>query len=637
MVTVGSLFSGVGGFEAGFAQAGFDIRWQCEIDAACKDVLRHRFPETEVLYDDIRTVNWREAEPVDLICGGFPCQDLSVAGDRAGLDGARSGLWFEYHRVLRELRPAWCVIENVPGLLSSCGCATCRAVRRLRRIHSWIRQKRGIDQPCAVCLAGERLLASHRGRDFALILSGLVELGYGVSWRILDAQYYGVPQRRRRLFLVGHLGDGRAAEVLFEPTCVPGNPPPRREAGERTAARLADSTGERGWCNDLDRNGAFIETARMTAFGEYTADDHASAIKARDYKDATDLIAHAVSARAHASHREDSDTYITHSLHDMKHGVSEDGTGRGVPLVTHSLTGGEPDASSSGVCRVPQRDGHMQTPEEEDGTGRGTPLIAVRTAQTGSNGWGVNEEETSYTLDGAQGQAVAFGISNDPTPKYADGVMPPLQSKERGGGRMDAVAFGIDSQRNVTAQGMGPLTTTGSSREQAVAFGVADDTAYRLRANASHSGDKGDGGINTTMVASLDLRGLRGGDDRAVTLQPEMTHSLATGGGSQDAGGRILAPMVAVPEVAGTLKNPGAGGRTTDVDVPNYLPTAMGVRRLTPTECERLQGWPDDHTRYGASGREMADSVRYRMAGNGVATPVAAWIARRIRAAMIDG
>ncbi|MCJ7442995.1 MAG: DNA (cytosine-5-)-methyltransferase, partial [Methanotrichaceae archaeon] len=168
----GSLFSGIGGFDIALNRAGFIPAWMCEIDKSCQNILKKHFEGVKI-YDDVRTI--RNAEPVDLICGGFPCQDLSVAGKRAGLAGERSGLWFEFARVIDELEPKWVVIENVPGLLSS-----------------------------------------NKGRDFAVIIQWLVKRGYGVSWRILDAQYFGVPQRRRRVFIVGSFGNGRSAEVLFE-------------------------------------------------------------------------------------------------------------------------------------------------------------------------------------------------------------------------------------------------------------------------------------------------------------------------------------------------------------------------------------------------------------------------------------
>jgi DNA (cytosine-5)-methyltransferase 1 len=194
-VTYGSLFSGIGGFDLGFDLAGMEGAWQCEIDEAASSVLSQHWPGVPN-YKDVRNVTG-QSPAVDVICGGFPCQDVSVAGKRAGLAGKRSGLWFEFHRILGELAPRWVVVENVPGLLSSNG-----------------------------------------GADFAVILQGLVELGYGIAWRILDAQYFGLAQRRRRVFIVGSLGDGRAAQVLFEREGLPGDIAPRREAGTGIAASI---------------------------------------------------------------------------------------------------------------------------------------------------------------------------------------------------------------------------------------------------------------------------------------------------------------------------------------------------------------------------------------------------------------
>ena len=204
MMKFGSLFSGIGGFDLGFEQAGMECAWQCEIDKHAQAVLARHWPGVPC-YEDVRDVRRDNVAAVDLVCGGFPCQDVSVAGKRAGLAGERSGLWFEFCRVIEELRPKWVVIENVPGLLSSNG-----------------------------------------GADFATILAGLVECGYGVSWRILDAQYFGVAQRRRRVFIVGSLGDGRSAEVLFEREGMFGHPPARRTQGEGLAADVAPSLAASG-------------------------------------------------------------------------------------------------------------------------------------------------------------------------------------------------------------------------------------------------------------------------------------------------------------------------------------------------------------------------------------------------------
>lgn len=208
-MTFGSLFSGVGGFDLGLERSGMRCVWQVEKDAACNRVLERHWPIVE-RHTDVKEFNGRFAVVPDLVCGGFPCQDLSVAGWRAGLTGSRSGLWFEFARIVGDISPRWVLIENVPGLLSSGG-----------------------------------------GSDMRVIVKALADMGYGVGWRVLDAQWFGLAQRRKRVFIVGCLGDvRRAAEVLFERESLPWDSPPRREAGKDTAGSTGDgvarciSTGE---------------------------------------------------------------------------------------------------------------------------------------------------------------------------------------------------------------------------------------------------------------------------------------------------------------------------------------------------------------------------------------------------------
>ena len=199
MLTFGSLFTGIGGIDLGFEQAGMKCAWQCEKNRQARHVLATHWPDVPC-YEDVFDVTNNNVPSVDVICGGFPCQDVSFAGKRAGLAGERSGLWFEFHRIIEEFAPQWVVVENVPGLLSS-----------------------------------------NRGADFYTVVRGMVECGYGVSWRVLDAQYFGVAQRRRRVFIVGSLGNGRSAEILFEREGMFGHPPARRTQGEGVTYDVAPS------------------------------------------------------------------------------------------------------------------------------------------------------------------------------------------------------------------------------------------------------------------------------------------------------------------------------------------------------------------------------------------------------------
>jgi DNA (cytosine-5)-methyltransferase 1 len=202
---VSSLFSGVGGFDLGFERSGMEVIAQVEQDKFAQSVLKKHWPEVE-LYEDVRNVGRKELGSAGLICGGFPCQDLSVAGKRAGLAGKRSGLWWEFARIIENVHPRWVIIENVPGLLSS-----------------------------------------NKGRDMGILTGKLAELGYWWSYRVLDSQYFGVAQRRKRVFIVGHSTEPTyPAKVLFEPESGERDNPPIREKGQgntRVAPTLSSSGG----------------------------------------------------------------------------------------------------------------------------------------------------------------------------------------------------------------------------------------------------------------------------------------------------------------------------------------------------------------------------------------------------------
>ena len=208
MSNVLSLFSGVGMADLAAERVGLPVVAMAEIDKQARGVLRHRFPEVPI-FNDVREVTGHAARSVGfagpaggVVIAGSPCQDLSVAGKRAGLRGERSGLWWEVVRILDETQAEWLVWENVPGALSS-----------------------------------------HGGRDFGAVLGSLAELGMGFAWRVLDAQFFGVPQRRRRVFLVARRASDGAdcAQVLLVGQGVRRHPAPRLEAGTSPAADAAGS------------------------------------------------------------------------------------------------------------------------------------------------------------------------------------------------------------------------------------------------------------------------------------------------------------------------------------------------------------------------------------------------------------
>jgi DNA (cytosine-5)-methyltransferase 1 len=241
MMRVGSLFSGCGGFDLGFLQAGFRTMWGCEIDARARAVFRRHHPEAKI-YHDIKEINGATLEAVDVLVFGSPCQDLSVAGKRAGLAGERSGLFMEAMRIVDQMapenRPRVAVWENVPGALSSNG-----------------------------------------GKDFGSVLWEMGSRWSGIAYRVLDLQFFGPPQRRRRVFVVGHSGGwNRAAEILFEPQGLRWNPPPRKKAGQGITQALTRSLGAGGPDDNRAQGGFYVAATLKGGPGErgWSADDCAS-------------------------------------------------------------------------------------------------------------------------------------------------------------------------------------------------------------------------------------------------------------------------------------------------------------------------------------------------------------------------
>ena len=218
----GSVCSGIEAASVAWHTLGWTPAWFCEIEPFPSAVLKERYPHVQN-YGDFTRLSEPDhpvrSTPIDVLVGGTPCQAFSVAGLREGMRDPRGGLTLEYVRLARALRPKWLVWENVPGVLSS-----------------------------------------GQGRDFGAFVGALVESGYGVAWRVLDAQHvrvdgypHAVPQRRKRVFLVGHLGGdaARAAAVLFEPEGVRRDSAPRRASRKGVAADAARGSAERQWPSDV--------------------------------------------------------------------------------------------------------------------------------------------------------------------------------------------------------------------------------------------------------------------------------------------------------------------------------------------------------------------------------------------------
>jgi P27 family predicted phage terminase small subunit len=243
-----SVCSSVGGMDLGFERAGFETVAFCEFDKWRRKVLAHHWPDVPC-WPDLTTLDPAELPEADVLIGGTPCQDLSVAGHRAGLDGARSGLFFDYVRVRHARNIEWCVWENVAGALSSNG---------------------GLDFAF--------ILGAFLGATVAVPAGGWTSAGVasgpfgGVCWRLLNAQHFGVPQRRRRVFVVGHLGGACPPSVLFESEGSERNPATRGAQGQVAAdtfgVRIAGTLGAHksgGYDEtDFERNGGVYVAKTLT-------------------------------------------------------------------------------------------------------------------------------------------------------------------------------------------------------------------------------------------------------------------------------------------------------------------------------------------------------------------------------------
>lgn len=453
---------------------------------------------------------WPDAV-VDVLVGGTPCQDYSVAGLRLGMAGSRGQLTLTYVEIAARYRPRWLVWENVPGVLSSNG------GRDFARFLGEI--------------SGQRVDVPEGGWSNAGIVSGIPE-AYGLAYRVLDAQFVrtrrlprAVPQRRRRVFVVGYLGDWRrAAAVLFDRESLLGNPPPRRESGQRPAPTLAArARGGGGLGTDFDLDGGLISMAHGQGGAEIG-------------------IGHGPTLTCN---------------HEA-------------PIVAHSLRAEGFDAS-------------------EDGTGRGTPIVPVQ------------QPAFAFDLRGREGGAMPEGPHETANLRAASGgssrsyVAAPIAFDCLAGGDT-ALAVGDVP---------GALHGGTAGCRAAIAFSQKDygadagEIAPTLRAMGHGESHANAGG----QVAVAFQNRLRGDDGRGYDRPP-----------------------AASVEVCGTLETV----KQHNVALP------WAVRRLTPVECERLQGMTDDNTMIPWRGRNGApDGPRYKALGNSMARNAMEWLGERID--MVEG
>jgi len=474
---------------------------------------------------DFTRIGKQDVGTIDLLVGGTPCQSFSVAGKRAGLDDPRGNLTIEFARLAGRLRPLWLVWENVPGVLS-------------------------IDD----------------GRTFGAFLRMLVECGYGVAYRVLDAQYFGVPQRRRRIFVVGCLGDWRAAAaVLLDATCLSGNPPPRRKARKGAAGGV--EVGPAG--------GRLTDTAPTIDTG--CKDGFIRNQVGAGVLSSTSEISHCLNAGGMGRQDFETETLIAHSLSADGFDASEDGTGRGVPLIAATLS---------------MRYGASSGRDLSDSSA----LLPVAFNLRGRDGGALPEVSDAVSLRAASGGSsnsyIAFSASDDAGD--ASDIAPTLRSlnnrsgNPNGGGQV-AIAFSTNQRGEVREHELhGSLNGSRSGKQ---VDGVLQSSGSPLAASPStytlHGSDK------TASVAShTDIAGsLR-------TRAPGSIENSSTTAVLQE-------QSIASPLTASYSKQ--ADSSDTSNGPPNLLHSQMAVRRLTPRECERLQGFPDDYTLVEYRGKLASD------------------------------
>ena len=524
-LTLGSLFDGIGGFPLAGIKSGIRPVWASEIEPFPVRVTQKRLPDMKH-YGDVSKLNGGDLEPVDIITFGSPCQDLSIAGKRNGLDGARSGLFREAIRIITEMRcktngrsPRWAVWENVPGALSSANGHDFREV-----LESLIRIK---DPKADVPMpdSGKWLPAGEILGD-----------NYSLAWRILDASKgWGVAQRRKRIFAVLDLDGQCAGSVLFESEGLSGYTPPRCETRQGTARGAEEGAGEAGICLN-DQGGSRMDvTCEMTSTLRAEAHHPPCIMGASGF-----CTEHSADSRSIGYQKEESPT--------LRAGVTP-----GV-AIEFNPTDSRIKLREDGIC---------QTLLSRMGTGGNQVPLVFGISADQSNAMlsdnphsGIYEADTSRTLD-------------------CNGGSPACNQ-----GGMMVVAPMLASGRDQC----GTLTARASSQKAFLGNQEAFSGDYYVIEPRPGADAESSYCLQGSMIGRKDENGPQGdgiNEDVAFTLNTIDRHAVyAVTTGEFTAVGKEQAP----PLMARDWKDPPVVGRPCQ----EYL-----VRRLTPDECCRLQGYPD--------------------------------------------
>lgn len=678
-LTLGSLFDGSGGFPLGGMLAGITPVWASEIEPFPIRVTTKRLPFMKH-YGDISTMDGGKIDPVDIITFGSPCQDMSVAGKRAGLDGSRSNLFYEAVRIIKEMRkatggeyPKWACWENVPGAFSSSGGEDFRCV--LECLCGIVDEPVSIPKPAKWANSGE-----------------IVGDGYSVAWRVLDAQYWGVPQRRKRIFLVADFTGGCAGKVLFESEGVSGYTPQGFRPWQRTAENSEACIGPSGIGFD-GYNGSVTNDKAATLGVNCGISTGRNGVVLNDQggnrMDITEDVTCTLRAEAHHPPcvMESAGFCTEHSAKARGIGYEEETSptlrARTVPAAL--ALENHPTDSRVKISE----DGKVQTLTSRMGTGgMNVPLLLkIRSGCEGGGKGPLVQTDKSATLS----------CNNDQTlfePKSLDfrniavneELSAMLQAKSNDGHSLNyinPVAYGIcakdsnsmkssnpksgfykaDTTRCLDVNGGNPSCNQGGmavvalegngSRPSHRGNGCSEENvSYTLNAVEQH-------GVSYGLDRAAFNQGRNALFDFAVTEEVEPT-MVAKGPGV------VAAPAYSSSKASFFTETAEETANTlvaTDYKDPPLVNDSDGmeyiVRRLTPTECARLQGFPDwwcsdlgtehpsDAETYewykifetyrritGTSGKPKSDkqirkflkdphsdSAEYKMWGNGVALP----------------
>ena len=635
--TLGSLFDGSGGFPLAGLLSGITPVWASEIEPFPIRVTTKRLPFMKH-YGNISAMNGAEVEPVDIITFGSPCQDMSVAGKRAGLDGSRSNLFYEAVRIIKEMRcatdgkyPKYVVWENVPGAFSSNKGDDFRCV--LESVCQIKDETAVISQPDKWFPAGEIV-----GDDFS------------VAWRVLDAQYWGVPQRRKRIFLVADFAGRRAGKILFESEGLSGYSAKSLRSWQETACRVGKGTASSSLClndqggNRMDVSEDVTSTLRAEAHHPPCVmenKEESGAVRTEKYS-AGFCTEHSAKSRTIGYEEEKSPTLRAGTVPaavaldnhpiDSRIKVSENGVfetltsrmgtgGNNVPLVMKIRSGCE----GGGKGPLIQTDKSATLSCNNDQTLFEPKVYGIcskdSNAMKSDNPYsGFYEADTSRTIDGNGGNPSCNQGGMAVVAVQGSMIGRADKNGPQGSGVNEDVSFTLDSVDR-----------------HAVAYGI-DRAAFNQGINAKY---------NIAVEEELEPTIVAKGPGAVA----EPTYSIGKGTHFTHAGKDVSPTLTATD-----YKDPPAVNDSSE--------TAYIVRRLTPTECARLQGFPDwwcsdlgtekptdeeiaywrdvfetHRTVTGVASKPKSDkqlikwitnphsdSAEYKMWGNGIALPCAAFV-----------